>query len=188
MSTSSKWSLSKEEQLKFIAALTEELAPLRAKLGISQGEIAYLVGISRQTYSLIECKKKTMSWSVYLALVLFFDYNAATHQMIRNISAFPDELIDRFNNGLPFSMSEDGFILGQQAGEVVKMMQSLDEQGLHSLKTVLLVEYARCVNLPGDVVVKAFDGIEFSLLPEGLDARAFATLKSITDKSKENTK
>ena len=183
MSTSSKWSLSKEEQLKFIAALTEELAPLRAKLGISQGEIAYLVGISRQTYSLIECKKKTMSWSVYLALVLFFDYNAATHQMIRNISAFPNELVDRFNNGLPFSMFDDGFILGQQASEIAKMMQSLDGQGLHSLKTVLLVEYARCANLPGDAVVKAFDGIEFTLSSGEMGTKAAIAIKNIKKKS-----
>ena len=54
MSTSTKWSLSREEQLKLIAALIKELAPLRAKVGISQGELAYLTGISRQTYSSIE--------------------------------------------------------------------------------------------------------------------------------------
>ena len=58
MGTLSKWSLSKEEQERFISVLTDELPPLRAKLGISQGEIAYLIGISRQSYSLIECKKR----------------------------------------------------------------------------------------------------------------------------------
>ena len=124
-----------------------------------------------------------MSWSVYLALVLFFDYNAATHQMIRNISAFPNELVDRFNNGLPFSMFDDGFILGQQASEIAKMIQSLDGQGLHSLKTVLLVEYARCANLPGDAVVKAFDGIEFTLTSGEMGTKAAIAIKNIKKKS-----
>ena len=185
MSTSSKWSLTKDEQAKFVAALTEELAPLRAKAGISQGELAYLIGISRQTYSLIECKKKPMSWSVYLALVLFFDYNATTHQMIRNISAFPDELIDRFNSGTNLSVSADGFVLGQQAGEVVKMIQVLDEQGLHSLKTILLIEYARCANLPGDAVVKAFDGIEFAFPASELNTKASIAIRNIKNRDNE---
>ena len=184
MSASSKWSLNKEEQQKFITALTEELAPLRAKVGISQEELAYLVGVSRQTYSSIECRKKTMSWSVYLSLVLFFDYNHATHQMIRNISAFPDELVARFNSGTTMlSLSEDGSILGQQAGEIEKMLQTLDEQGLHSLKTVLLVEYARCANLPGDAVVKAFDGVEFTVPVAGSNSKATNAIRNIRNRS-----
>ena len=36
-----------------------------------------------------------MSWNVYLALILFFDYTKSTHDMLRHLSAFPDDLVDK---------------------------------------------------------------------------------------------
>ena len=46
---------------KLIEILTDELPVLRAKIGVSQDDISSIVGISRQTYSAIETKKRTMS-------------------------------------------------------------------------------------------------------------------------------
>lgn len=43
---------------KLIKVLTEELPVLRAKIGISQGELSNIIGVSRQTYSAIETKKQ----------------------------------------------------------------------------------------------------------------------------------
>ena len=99
MKKNEKYSISKKQQEMFIEALTAELAPLRAKIGISQTEIASMIGISRQTYSSIEAGSRKMSWNTYLSLVFFFDYHAATHQMIRRIGAFPEELIKTINDG-----------------------------------------------------------------------------------------
>lgn len=81
MNASAKWEITKKQQLFFIKTLTAELPALRAKVGVSQSEIASLIGVSRQTYSSIECGKRLMSWSTYLSLVLFFDYNNTTHQI-----------------------------------------------------------------------------------------------------------
>lgn len=55
---------------QLIARLTDDLSALRAKLGISQHEIANVIGISRQTYSSIETGKKKMPWNVFLALIM----------------------------------------------------------------------------------------------------------------------
>lgn len=123
-----------------------------------------------------------MSWPVYLSLILFFDYNHGTHQMIRNISAFPEELVERFNGGVPFTLPVDEGICGKQTAEVTKMLQSLDDQGLHSLKTVLLVEYARCANLPGDSVIKAFDGMEFDFSDARSSMKAAVAIRNIKKK------
>ena len=49
--------------------LTSELPVLRAKMGISQEDISKIVGISRQTYSLIESKKQKMTWVTFMALL-----------------------------------------------------------------------------------------------------------------------
>lgn len=54
---------------KLIDTLTEELPSLRAKIGITQEELCSIVGISRQTYSSIETKKRKMSWNIYLSFV-----------------------------------------------------------------------------------------------------------------------
>ena len=85
----------KREEL--IGILTEELPLLRAKLGISQENLCDIVGISRQTYSGIETKKKKMSWSVFLSLLMLFTNNEKTAPIIRSAGAFPDDLKESLN-------------------------------------------------------------------------------------------
>lgn len=46
------------EQDISIDLLVEELPTLRAKIGLSQSEVGKIIGVSRQTYSAIETKKK----------------------------------------------------------------------------------------------------------------------------------
>ena len=60
-----------EEKMKLVDILTEELPALRAKIGITQAELCVIIGISRQTYSSIETKKRKMSWNIYLSLIMF---------------------------------------------------------------------------------------------------------------------
>ena len=44
------------------------------------------------------------------------------------------------------------------------LWETLDEKAVSTIKTVLMVEYARCNKLPGEEVVKFFEGINFALL------------------------
>ena len=46
------------EQDISIELLVEELPTLRAKIVLSQSEVGEIIGVSRQTYSAIETKKK----------------------------------------------------------------------------------------------------------------------------------
>lgn len=75
-----------------IDLLVEELPTLRAKIGLSQSEVDEIIGVSRQTYSAIETKKKKMMWSVYLALILLFSINEKTEKMLEASGEFPEEL------------------------------------------------------------------------------------------------
>lgn len=174
MNENAKWEITKKQRLVFIKALTPELPSLRAKVGISQNELATLIGVSRQTYSSIECGKRLMSWSTYLSLILFFDYNNATHQMIRNIKAFPEDLVLNFNNGEKDAYSRANGI----AGIPQTITEKLDDQALHAIRTVVMVEYARCVNLPGDDVVKAFEGTTIQTLSD-IDVKIEQAIKNI---------
>lgn len=176
MGINAKWDISKAQQVKAIKALTAELAPLRAKVGISQGELSKLVGISRQTYSTIECGNRMMSWNTFLSLLLFYDYNSLTHQIIRDIGAFPEELMELFNNGEP-NLKTEGI-----AGIPRSITDKLDEAAYRSIRTVIMLEYARCANIPGDAVVKSFDGIDFTAPEE--NERAADALREIKESRK----
>lgn len=72
--------------------LAIELPTLRARLKASQAELAELVGVSRQTYSMIENRKKEMGWSIYMALVLVFSSNPRTSSLLDFCDVFPKEL------------------------------------------------------------------------------------------------
>lgn len=89
--------ISVEERERLIKILTEELPVLRAKIGLSQTEISTIVGISRQTYSAIETKKRNMSWGTYFSLMLFFEHNKRTRPILMSIGAFPEELEQMLN-------------------------------------------------------------------------------------------
>ena len=155
----SRWVLTEEERYRYIAALKEELAVLRVKAGISQGDLCNIIGVSRQTYSAIENGRKKMMWPTYLTLIYFFDSMASTRDMLRSLPAYPKELLYRMNEG----KNPDAGLFGQ--GEFNDILKELDEQARHTLRTMILVEYARCKKLPGDVVVKAYDGIDLMTVP-----------------------
>ncbi len=159
MEEMTRFFLNEEEKNEFIEALTPELPLLRAKAEISQEEIANLVGISRQTYGAIERKARKMSWNTYLSLILFYDYNKKTHKMIRNIAAFPHELIKRFNDGEEPVDFELNMLFKADAKKII---DSLDEQAISTIKTILMVEYSRCNNISSEAVIKFFEGIDLT--------------------------
>ena len=63
-------------KIVYIDKLTENLSMLRAKAGVTQGDVADRIGIARQTYSAIECGRNKMSWNTFMSLILFFKENA----------------------------------------------------------------------------------------------------------------
>lgn len=77
---------------ELIAKLTYDLPVLRARLSVSQEELAEKIGISRQTYNSIENGKKEMSWIVLMALVAVFQNNVETNRMLLNIEGMKEEL------------------------------------------------------------------------------------------------
>ena len=179
MENQSNWLLTEEEKDKFISALTPELVLLRTKAEISQEELASLIGVSRQTYGAIERKSRKMSWSTFLSLIMYYDYNQKTHKMIRAIGAFPYDIIKHFNDGVDLHDVEVASVLGDGMKTIV---DSLDEQALRSIRTLIMVEYARCTDTPGDVVVKSFDGKNFNPT-QAPEPRVTEALKSIKEKN-----
>jgi DNA-binding XRE family transcriptional regulator len=180
MENIANWVLTEEEKEKCIAALTPELSYLRSKAGVSQDELAALIGTTRQTYGAIERNSKKMSWSMFLSLIMFYDYNVKTHQMIRSIGAFPNEVVKVFNGGADIQNMAVSPFLDEGMESIV---DRLDEQALRSIRAMIMIEYARCTDMPGEAVVKSFDGQNFKPVqmprPELTDA-----LKSIKGRNR----
>ncbi len=88
--------MSSDEKEKFKTAyidkLAENLSMLRAKAGVTQGDVADRIGIARQTYSAIECGRSRMSWNTFMSLILFFKENAQTKEVIKILGIYTEEL------------------------------------------------------------------------------------------------
>lgn len=160
MAESSKWLIPENVQNEYISNLTKMLSDLRDLMGINQSDIAKMIGVSRQTYSAIETGRRKMSWATYLSLVLLFMCDKATSVSFQNSNAFPDKIIEQINLDFLDSNSSIFSRIGN-AENIKKMMNALDEQGLHAIETVLLLEYARCTKQPGDAIIRSFDGLNF---------------------------
>lgn len=92
------WELSQSQKDEYIEKLTSKLAALRAHADISQEDLANIIGTSRQTYYAIESRKRAMSWNTYLSLIFFYDAVEETSQMIRELGAYPTQLVEQFND------------------------------------------------------------------------------------------
>lgn len=75
-----------------IEDLSNELVALRAKAGLSQEELSNILGISRQSYGAFELKKKEMTWRTCFALIMYFEFNPKTQDMLHALDLFPAEL------------------------------------------------------------------------------------------------
>ena len=84
-------SINKDELIK---NMTENLPVLRAKLGITQEELAEKIGISRSTIVSIENKKREMTWNTFLSLILVFTKNEETNKLLNVMEIYTDELHD----------------------------------------------------------------------------------------------
>ena len=153
---SSVWQISEQQRKEYIERLTDELPVLRAKAGMDQVELAEILGVTRQTYNAYERKTRNMSWNIYLALILIFDYNPATSPMIHMAGLLPPQL-------------EDISVVHHEKAEKIKeeflpeeVRGQLDEQAIHAIETVIMLEYARSNNMSGDAVIRSFNGRSFS--------------------------
>ena len=75
------------------------------------------------------------------------------------MNAFPHELIKKFNDGDEPQDFELGLLFRADKKNIV---ETLDEQALATIRTILMVEYSRCNNISGEAVVKFFEGIDLS--------------------------
>ena len=65
--------------------LAENLPMLRGKLRLTQQDLADIVGVSRQTITMIENTKHIKKWSMFMALMFVFYFNPNTRNIVECI-------------------------------------------------------------------------------------------------------
>lgn len=86
--------MSEETKDLLVERMTENLVVLRAKLGVTQAELADIAGMSRQTILAIEKKQRTMTWNTFLSLLFIFSVNKDTKALLNLFEILTDELLD----------------------------------------------------------------------------------------------
>lgn len=103
-----RWQITDRYKSTSISILQQNMASLRAKIGISQEELANVLGMTRQTYSAIEAGKREMTWGTYLAMICFFDMLPSTAEMLEELRIFPIDLVLQFNESTVGEEEESG--------------------------------------------------------------------------------
>lgn len=77
---------------KVTANMADNLAMLRTKLGLTQEQLANLIGVSRHTIMQVENKKIKLSWNTFLSLLLIFIKNPETDKLLNILEIYTEEL------------------------------------------------------------------------------------------------
>lgn len=72
--------------------MTENLPVLRKKLRLTQEDLAQRIGSSRGNVMQMETGRRKMTWNTFLSLVLVFEKNPETAQMLRVFQIYTEEL------------------------------------------------------------------------------------------------
>ena len=81
-----------KQKSMLINSMADNLPVLRKKLGMSQEDLAKLIGVSRSTIASIENKKREMTWNHFLSLVLVFTKNQDTDVLLKAFNIYTNEL------------------------------------------------------------------------------------------------
>ncbi len=81
-----------------IENMTENLPVLRARLCMTQEELANKIGLSRGTIISIENNKRPMTWSTFMSLILLFSHNERTSKLLEVMDIFTEELHNYLDN------------------------------------------------------------------------------------------
>ena len=77
--------------------MAENLPALRAKLGLTQSDLAELIGVTRQTISAAENKSRDLSWTNFLSLLFLFSQNSPTKDLLTVLDIYTPELAGIFS-------------------------------------------------------------------------------------------
>lgn len=83
---------------KAIENMIKNMVVLRSMLHLTQNDLAQLIGISRQTFTAIENRKRKMTWNVFLSLMFVFSQHKQTCELLEIFDIYSDDLKSIYKN------------------------------------------------------------------------------------------
>ena len=84
--------LNEERKQELCKTMASNLSTLRAKAGLTQGDLAERLGFARQTVSAIESNRRDMQWSTFSAIALFFSKDEEIRQLMTVMGILDDSV------------------------------------------------------------------------------------------------
>ena len=99
MENTQKKNSSEIDKHHYLRVMAENLPVLRAKLELTQSELAEVIGVSRQTIATSETGAREMSWSTFMSLLFLFRHNESTSVLLPVLGIFTPEISSLFTAG-----------------------------------------------------------------------------------------
>ena len=77
---------------RLIEHMVDNLPTLRKRLGLSQNDLATMIGIGRSSLAAIENRKRPLTWNTFLSLVFIFIKNEDTDKLLNVMDIYTEEL------------------------------------------------------------------------------------------------
>ena len=114
-------------------------------------------------------------------------YSTLSNALTRGVGSMSYDSVVKICNllGLKQAYDTDLTIFNEQFNEICTLLEDLDEQGVHTVKTVLQVEHDRCTKGSKTPRLKSFNGIAIASEELNIDTqnRVKALLKQSAAKS-----
>lgn len=80
------------DRLHYTQLMAQNLPMLRTCLGLSQLNLAEIIGVTRQTISAIESGTRKLSWGNFISLLFVFTQNEQTLLLLKTLGIYTEEL------------------------------------------------------------------------------------------------
>ena len=84
------------DRRQYARLMAQNLPTLRARLGLSQTELAQMIGITRQTLSAAESGARELTWGTFLSLLYVFTQNEDTIPLLEALGIYTPQLAEMF--------------------------------------------------------------------------------------------
>lgn len=100
----------------YISRLVNNLPVLRAKLKLTQKELADIIGVSNYSISGMENGQRKMTWNTFMSLLPVFMSNEESAELLRVFGIYTDELEDFLHYRMPVALTDEEMELVAAAG------------------------------------------------------------------------
>ena len=84
------------DRQKYTQLMAKNLPVLRASLGLSQADLAGVIGVTRQTLSAAESGARELSWGNFISLLYVFTQNVQSAPLLQTLGISTPELMSLF--------------------------------------------------------------------------------------------